>query len=144
LAVASALASIFSTLFSGLPPPIPLVLLPTDGALARMPALSGAELRFVDFAFFAGFFDDLLAVFFVVVFFAGVVRFAAFLAFFAFFGARVAFFARFFEADVLALRFDLPACLRPFFLAIFFLALATPNSFYCSNQIVGNDRQRSA
>jgi len=72
------------------------------------------------------------------------VFFAAFLVFLAFFAVRVAFFARFFEADALALRFDLPACLRPFFLAIFFLALATTNSFYCSNKIVENDRRRSA
>ena len=107
-------------------------------------ALLGVALGLGDFAFFADFFGDFFAVFFVVDFFAADFFCAAFLVFFAFFGARAAFFARFFAADALALRFDLPACLRPFFLATFFLALATPNSFYCSNQIVGNDRQRGA
>jgi hypothetical protein len=109
-----------------------------------MATLSGVKRRFVDFAFFADFFDDFLAVFFVVDFLAADFFFAAVLDFLAFFGARAAFFTRFFVADALALRFDLPACLRPFFLATFFLALATTNSFYCSNQIVGNDRQRDA
>ena len=90
---------------------------------------------------FGDFFAVFFVVFFVVDFFAADFFFAAFL---AFFGALAAFFARFFEADALTLRFDLPACLRPFFLATFFLALATTNSSYCSNQIVGNDRQRGA
>ena len=54
-----------------------------------------------------------------------------------FFGARAAFFARFFGADALAPRLDLPACLRPFFLATFFLALATTNSFIAQTRLLG-------
>jgi hypothetical protein len=107
-------------------------------------ALPGVGVRFAGLVFSADFFDDFFAVFFVVDFFAADFFLAAILASMTFFGARAVFFVRFFEADPLALRFNLPACLRPFFLATFFLALATPNSFYCSNQIVGNDRQRSA
>jgi hypothetical protein len=107
-----------------------------------MPAFAGTWRRLVDVAFFADFFDDFFAAFFAVNFFAVDFFFAAFPAFPVFLGARAALFARFFGADALAPRLDLPACLRPFFLATFFLALATPNSFYCSNQIVGNDRQR--
>jgi hypothetical protein len=104
----------------------------------------GVALGLGDFAFFVDLFGDFFAVFFVVDFFSADFFFAAFLAFLAFFGALAAFFTRFFEADALTLRFDLPACLRPLFLATFFLALATRNSSYCLNQIVGNDRQRGA
>ncbi len=119
-----------------------LLLFPADGVFAATPVLFGVEPRLVDFAFFADFFDGFLAVFF-----AAAVFFGAFLAvFLAFLAARLVFLARFFSAEALATaaRRGLRTFFALRFLTVFFLGAATTNSFYCSNQIVGNDRQRSA
>ena len=83
-------------------------------------------------AFFAAFFDVFFMAFF----------FAAFLAGLA---ARLLFYARFFDAAALvAARPVLRVFFALRFLTLFFLAVATTISFYCSNTIVGGDRKRSA
>src|SRR5882724_11317814 len=103
--------------------------LAAGGVFPAAPICLGAEAACFDFVLVAGFFDG---------FFLAANRFAAFFAVLAvFLVARLPVFARFFGVDGLVACFDLPACLRPFFLATFFLAFATTISFYRSNQIVG-------
>jgi hypothetical protein len=102
-------------------------------------ALAGVELRLFDFIFFAAFFAGFLGTFFAAAVFLTVflavflaVLFAAFFAvFLAFFAPRLLTFARFFTADAFAVlvRADLPAFFAPRFLTVFFLGVATTNSF---------------
>jgi hypothetical protein len=102
-------------------------------------ALAGVELRLFDFVFFAAFFAGFLGTFFAAAVFLTVflavflaVLFAAFFAvFLAFFAPRLLTFARFFTADAFAVlvRADLPAFFAPRFLTVFFLGVATTNSF---------------
>jgi hypothetical protein len=92
----------------------------------------GAETRFFDFVFFAAFLTDFLAAFFVVGFLA------AFLAtFFAFLTTRLLFLARFFDA---ALADRARGGLRAFFAffpEVFFLGVATTNSFMAQTGLLG-------
>ena len=84
----------------------------------------GAETGVFAFAFFADFLTDFLAVFFAADFLA--VFFAFLTSFFAFFTAALLFFARFFDAAVLAARCD--TFLVFFFFEGFFLATTIPNN----------------
>jgi hypothetical protein len=93
-------------------------------AFARLPAddrFAGALLGgtlFLDAVFPVDFFDD---------FFAAGAFLTAFLVFF--FAPLLTFLARFFGAGSFTPRVDLSVFLRPFFLAVFFLAFATTISF---------------
>ncbi|OIQ65943.1 hypothetical protein GALL_524930 [mine drainage metagenome] len=90
-------------------------------AFARLPADDGfagallGDTLFFEAVFAVDFFGDF--------FFAAGAFLTAFLAFF--FVPLLTFFARFFGAAGFTPRFDLPVCLRPFFLSAFFLAFAT-------------------
>jgi hypothetical protein len=94
---------------------------------------SGAEARFFDFVFLAAFLTDFLAAFFAVGFFA-----AFFAAFFAFLTTRLLFLARFFDAAALVVRTR--GGLRTFFAffpEVFFLGVATTNSFMARTGLLG-------
>src|SRR5258705_12864003 len=94
---------------------------------------SGAEARFVDFVFLAVCLNDFLAAFFAVGFFA-----AFFAAFFAFLTTRLVFLARFFDAAALVVRArgDLRTFFA-FFPEVFFLGVATTNSFMAQTGLLG-------
>ncbi|MGC2318353.1 MAG: hypothetical protein WA615_17960 [Bradyrhizobium sp.] len=80
-----------------------------------------------DFALFGDFVDHFFEVFFAVAVFLFVPL--------VFFVARLLVFAGFFSVDTLAdARRDLRAGFTPRFLTVFFLAVATTISFYCSNK----------
>jgi hypothetical protein len=88
----------------------------------------GAETRFFVFVFFAAFLTDFRAAFFVAGFLA---------ALFAFFTTRLLFLARFFDA---ALADRARGGLRAFFAffpEVFFLGVATTNSFMAQTGLLG-------
>src|ERR1700687_2905949 len=89
----------------------------------------GTETRFFDFVFFAAFLTDFLAAFFVAGFFA---------VFFAFLTTRLLFLARFFDAAALVVRArgDLRTFFA-FFPEVFFLGVATTNSFMAQTGLLG-------
>src|ERR1700716_2620353 len=89
----------------------------------------GAETRFFDFVFFAAFLTDFLPAFFVAGFFA---------ALFAFPTTRLLFLARFFDAAALVVRArgDLRTFFA-FFPEVFFLGVATTNSFMAQTGLLG-------
>src|SRR5260370_1304805 len=90
---------------------------------------SGAETRLFDFVFFAAFLTDFLAAFFTAGFLA---------AFFAFLATALLFLARFFDAAALVDRAR--GGLRAFFAffpEVFFLRVATTNSFTAQTGLLG-------
>jgi hypothetical protein len=106
------------------------------GGVVNTLALAAVELRLFDLGFladfFAGFFGDFFATAaFLTVFLTAFLAafFTVFLA--AFFAPRLLTFARFFAAVAFAVlaRADLPAFFAPRFLTVFFLGVATTNSF---------------
>src|SRR5216684_1530927 len=95
---------------------------------------SGAETRCFDFVFFAAFLTDFLAAFFTAGFLA-----AFFAAFFAFLATALLFLARFFDAAALVdrARGGLRAFFAFFFPEVFFLGVATTNSFMAQTGLLG-------
>src|SRR6266851_3943015 len=91
---------------------------------------SGAETRLFDFVFFAAFLIDFPAAFFTAGFLA---------AFFAFLTTALLFLARFFDAAALVdrARGGLRAFFAFFFPEVFFLGVATTNSFMAQTGLLG-------
>src|SRR5882757_3252567 len=99
----------------------------------------GAETGVV--AFFADFLTDFLAVFFVAGFFAAFFFLAFLVIFFVFFAATLVFFARFFDAAVLAARCD---TLFVFFFFEGFLPATTNSLITARRRLTGLILKRSA
>jgi hypothetical protein len=101
-----------------------------DGFFSAADAFFAGERRLADVAFFADFFDDFFGDFFRDFFGAFLAVAAFFAVFLAFVALRLLVFARFFaRAWAAPARVDLAAFLAFRFFAVFFLALATTNSF---------------
>jgi hypothetical protein len=100
-------------------------LAPVDDAPPLAIVLFGVELALLDAVFLKDFFPAFLGAFFATAFFTDFLT-----VFLACFVLRVLFFARFFNADPLAVRAraDVRACFALRFLTLFFLAFATTNS----------------
>jgi hypothetical protein len=92
----------------------------------------GVEACFFDFVFFAAFLTDFLAAFLVAGFLA-----AFFGAFFAFLTTRLLFLARFFDAALVDRPRGGVRAFFAFFPEVFFLGVATTNSFMALTGLLG-------